>query len=75
MIEKAKAWLSGAVKSLTIWFNGTVLSVAIMLPDLQAVMPQLSQYLPENIYKYIAVASLIGNLLLRVKTNKALVDK
>ena len=72
---KLKVYLAGAMKSWTIWFN-TILGIVIQtLPDAQSTFPQLQDYLPADIYHKALGALIVGNLLLRVKTNKALSER
>jgi len=71
MIDKIKnAW-----KSWTIWFNGVATAIVLGLPSAQDAFPQLQAYLPANVYKYAMAALVVGNILLRFKTNKSLADK
>lgn len=73
----AKAWLHlrGAVRSWTIWFNGVMAAGLGVLPALQDWFPQLQAYLPSKPYQYATVLLLVGNFILRFKTNKSLVAK
>lgn len=67
--------LRGLKRSLTAKFNAIFASVIIALPMLQDVFPQMQAYLPDNIYKVIAVIVIVGNFLIRFKTTKDLADK
>lgn len=67
--------LKGAKRSLTIWFNGVVSSVALLLPELVAFLPQIKEYLPTNFYGHLLVIALVGNFLIRFRTSSALEDK
>jgi hypothetical protein len=62
-------------KSLTIWFNGIVGTIALYLPDVLDLMPQLREYVSEPNYKTWMLVLLIGNALLRFKTTQPLRDK
>lgn len=75
MINTFKARLRGSWRSLTIWFNGVVGSVATLLPVAQDSFPALQSYLPANVYAWIAGALVFGNMLLRFKTTLDLADK
>lgn len=69
MIDKLKnAW-----KSWTIWFNALAATVLGVLPMLQDSLPALAQYVPD--IKWAAVGIIIGNVLLRFKTNTSLAEK
>ena len=67
--------LTGAMKSLTIWFNGILLGILPLLDMILESMPQLHDYLPDNIYKMVGVIAVVGNIVLRFKTNQPLKDK
>jgi hypothetical protein len=71
MLDKLK----GCYKSVVIWFNGLALSFVSLFDLFHESLPELSQYVPDNIYKKVGLAIIIGNLLLRFKTSKALQDK
>ncbi len=74
LLAKLKADLSRAHRSWTIWFNG-IGGIAALLPMAQDQFPQLQDYLPANLYHYAAGVLVVGNILLRFKTTKALADK
>jgi hypothetical protein len=61
--------------SMTIWFNGVVGMVALYLPELLTLMPQLQEYMEAPDYATWMKVLLIGNFLLRFKTTKAMRDK
>lgn len=67
--------LRGIRRSATIWFNSVFASVVLALPLLQDTFTQLQPYLPDNIYKVLAVVVIVGNLALRFKTVSDLADK
>lgn len=62
-------------KSATIWFNGVGAMVIMGLPQAQDSFPQFQGYIPEKFYHYGMGALVLGNILLRFKTTKALQDK
>lgn len=64
-----------AHRSMTIWFNSVVGSVALFLPDLIALMPDLQEYIDAPTYKTWMLVLLVGNFALRFKTTKALRNK
>lgn len=65
-----KAWW----KSLTIWFNSALTAVAAIVtsPDLMAQLPLLKTYTPDNVYKWLFIATVVGNLVLRKKTTSGI---
>lgn len=74
-LRNIKADLARAHKSLTIWFNGAVGTVIVVLPEAQAAFPQIQEYLPADTYRTIMGVLVFGNLMLRFRTNKAMRDK
>lgn len=67
-MQKLKNQIKQAYKSWTIWFNAT--GIAILTAALAE--PLVLEYLDE---KGFMVVILIGNTILRFKTNKGLEDK
>lgn len=70
-----KDTIMGAFKSMTIWFNTLVAAFIFALPELQMALPQMAGYLPIEIYKWLALAVILSNIVLRFKTNEALKHK
>jgi hypothetical protein len=62
-------------KSWTVWFNGLLLASLPLFEMTLAVIPQLQEFLPENVYKIVGLIAVVGNILLRFKTNTAIKDK
>lgn len=75
LFAKIKADAVRAHKSLTIWFNGVMAAAVVALPFAQDQLPQLQDYLPASLYHYGMGALIVGNIILRFKTNGALADK
>lgn len=73
MMDTLKAKLAGARKSLTIWFNGCALALLPLVTNIQDVLPTLQQFAPD--IKWFAMAVILGNALLRFKTNNGLEHK
>ena len=71
MLDKIK----GSYKSVTIWFNGLALSFVSLFDLFHDSLPELSQFIPDNIYKKVGLGIVIGNILLRFKTSKPLQEK
>ena len=65
-----KAWW----KSMTIWFNSalTALAAIVTSPDLMSQLQLVKAYVPDNIYKWLFLVTIVGNLLLRKKTNSGI---
>jgi len=74
-MEKLEATLRGAFKSFTIWFNGLMATALAAIPVATTMLPQLQGTVPDNVYKWMLLATIVGNFILRLKTNKALKDK
>jgi len=74
-----KAKFRGMIKSTTIWFNALLLAtipyVDSIIDAASSNMPIVSQWLSPNMVQNVAVFILVGNILLRAKTNKGLEDK
>ena len=74
-MDKFIAHLKGSIKSWTIWFNGLSLAVISSLPVLQEQLPQLKDYISDGDYKRAALVLIVGNAILRIKTNRSLAEK
>lgn len=59
-------------KSLTIWFNSALAGIAVMLPDFLAQLPMLREYLPDDIYRWLLLFVVLGNVLIRARTSTAI---
>lgn len=76
MWTKVKAYLKGAYKSKTIWFNSLMgLFAEVGLPKALETLPLLYGVYPNSIYFTLLMVIIYGNVLLRIKTNKSLADK
>lgn len=69
------AKLKNSYKSVVVWFNGMGLSLLYFWDQIHDSLPELQQYVPDNVYKKIGLTLLIGNLVLRFKTGKPLEEK
>lgn len=67
--------LRGMKKSVTIWFNCILLAVLPVFEIAHQHLPEIQNYLPDNVYKLMGIIVVVCNILLRIKTTKALVDK
>ncbi len=67
--------LRGMSKSLTIWFNGMLIALFPIFELVHDVMPEIQSYLPDNVYKWVGIIVVMGNIALRFKTTKPLKEK
>lgn len=71
--------IRGAFKSLTMWVNGLFLAAFPFANEIvsgvQDNLPQMSQYIPENIFKSLGVIVVVFNIYLRVRTKRSLEEK
>jgi len=74
-MDKLKATIKGAFKSFTIWFNGIMAAALALVPAASAMLPQLQGAVPDQVYKWLMLTTIIGNFVLRVKTDKPLHEK
>jgi len=74
-MQRIRSALAGARRSWTIRLNVTVGALAASLPVAQDAIPQLQAYLPADVYRYAMAAVVLGNILLRIKTNKPLSER
>lgn len=67
--------LRGAWRSATVWFNSTLLAMLPLFEAVKSSVPELQSYLPDSAYKWVGLAVVVGNLLLRFKTNTDLAHR
>lgn len=71
LIERLqKSWLS-----VTMWFNASLATVWLFLPEITSTLPAIRDYLDGDLYKKLMIFALIGNMILRVKTTQDLANK
>jgi hypothetical protein len=70
-----KADIRKSYKSVTIWFNGVLTFAVAAFLEFQDSIPALKEYVGESTFKYLMLATLIVNFILRFKTKSALRDK
>lgn len=75
MFNNLKAKLANMYKSLTIWVNGVLLAAVPMIGPIKENLPDIGQYLTPELFKYVGIAVVVANILLRFKTDKSLADK
>jgi hypothetical protein len=68
--------IRGAFKSLTMWVNGLFLAAFPFANDIvsgvQDNLPQMAQYVPDNIFKTVGMVVVVFNIYLRVRTKQSL---
>lgn len=67
--------IRGAAKSRTVWFNSIAATLAGALPMLQEALPSLQAHITPEIYRWLFIVVVVGNILLRAITTKPLEDK
>lgn len=67
--------LRNIYKSWVVWFNAAMVALPFALDALSAQLPAMQSVMPPNIYMYVYIVTVVGNVLLRFKTNKSLADK
>lgn len=74
---KSKVWpyMKGSLRSWTMHFNAYLGLAWAALPSLQDQFPTLQPYLPAKPYQVGMAIVIIGNVLLRIKTQTSLADK
>lgn len=70
-----KAKIKGAAKSRTIWFNSITGMLLVALPKLQDALPSLQSFITPEIYRWLLIVAVVGNIILRAVTDTALEDK
>jgi len=67
--------LRGARRSFVVWFNGVLLAAFPVFQSAHDYLPELQQYLPSDVYKWVGLAVVMVNIMLRFKTDKPLEEK
>ena len=75
MSESLKSKLKGAWKSATIWFNTFALALIPLFDALQVALPMMREYGDGRFFAVFAMIVIVGNILLRFKTDSDLRDK
>lgn len=70
-----KKWLNGARKSWVIWFNTLGFTLVELVTYAHDSFQELQPYVPADLYKWLGLVLVLGNLVLRFKTNKSLAEK
>ena len=69
------AKLQGAMRSWVIWFNTASAAFIANWDAVKDAVPQLQTYIPERDYKWVAIAVVAINLMLRFRTSTSLQNK
>lgn len=79
MFKNLRVKLANSYKSATIKFNALMTVVLLnadhVVDSLKDNLPMVAQYLTSKVLQVVAIFILIGNIILRFKTNKGLEDK
>lgn len=75
MTTKLKRKLLRAHRSLTIQFNALMGVFVGVAPELVDALPALQPHLGPEFYKWVAIATIVGNSVIRAKTSQPLEDK
>ena len=71
--------IRGALHSVTMWVNGIFLAMFPFadqfVQGVHDAMPDLSQYLPANIFKGVGVVVVVFNIVQRTRTKQSLTEK
>jgi len=71
MLDKARnAW-----RSKTIWFNGILLAALPLFELALQVLPQVREFVPDDVYRMIGLVAVVGNAALRFMTTQPLEAK
>lgn len=55
-------------KSVTLWFNSVVATVALVLPELALQLPAMKDHIPDDLYRWLFILTILGNVLIRLRT-------
>lgn len=67
--------IQGAIRSLTIWFNGIIAAFVPMYEMFKEELPGLQQYMTPELYFKLAMYVAIANIILRFRTTMDLANK
>lgn len=72
---KASPKLKGATRSRTVWFNSIAGTLLVALPEMKEALPALQQFITPEVYRWLILVVVIGNIWLRAVTTVPLEDK
>ena len=67
--------LKGATRSKTVWFNSVAGTLLVALPEMKEALPALQQFITPQVYRWLILVVVIGNIWLRAVTTTSLEDK
>lgn len=67
--------ISGATRSKTVWFNAVFGGLLVALPELKEALPIVKEYITPDVYRWLMLVAVLGNIVLRFITTTALEDK
>lgn len=67
--------LKGASRSKTVWFNSIAGTMLVALPEMKEALPALQTYITPEVYRWLILVVVVGNIWLRAITRSALEDK
>lgn len=67
--------LKGALRSFTVWFNGLLLAALPLFEVAKEYLPELQTYVTPEVYKWVGLAVVVGNIMLRFRTSMPLEAK
>ena len=72
---KLPAKVRGSAKSRTVWFNSVAGTLLVALPEMKEALPALQQFITPEVYRWLILVVVIGNIWLRAVTTVSLEDK
>lgn len=67
--------VKGACRSKTVWFNSIAGTLLVALPEMAEALPALREFIGPEVYRWLIVVVVVGNIWLRAITTKSLEDK
>jgi hypothetical protein len=67
--------IKGAARSKTVWFNSVAGTLLVALPEMKEALPALQQFITPQVYRWLILVVVIGNIWLRAITTIPLEDK
>lgn len=67
--------IKGSKRSKTVWFNSVAGTLLLALPEMKEALPTLQTFITPQIYSWLIVAVVVGNIWLRAITTESLEDK
>lgn len=67
--------LRNAWRSKTIWFNASLVALIPLFDVFVNLLPQIREFLPDDVYKLVGLIAIVGNTFLRFLTSQPLEAK